>query len=71
MKQLRQQLPEHLQRLSRTFSQHTLFTLPLHTYVRTTTTSQVAAKKLDRRLSALGAAALLERGLGDDQVMGG
>lgn len=29
---------------------------------------QVAAKKLDRRLQALGAAALLERGLGDDQV---
>lgn len=29
---------------------------------------QVAAKKLDRRLEALGAAPLLERGLGDDQV---
>jgi hypothetical protein len=29
---------------------------------------QVAAKKLDRRLAALGAEPLLERGLGDDQV---
>jgi hypothetical protein len=29
---------------------------------------QVAAKKLDRRLAALGAVPLLERGLGDDQV---
>ncbi len=29
---------------------------------------QVAAKKLDRRLAALGAIPLLERGLGDDQV---
>lgn len=29
---------------------------------------QVAAKKLDRRLAALGAVQLLERGLGDDQV---
>ena len=29
--------------------------------------SQVAAKKLDRRLAGLGAAPLLERGLGDDQ----
>lgn len=30
---------------------------------------QVAAKKLDRRLATLGANPLLERGLGDDQVM--
>jgi hypothetical protein len=31
---------------------------------------QSAAKKLDRRLATLGAAPLLERGLGDDQVGG-
>jgi hypothetical protein len=30
---------------------------------------QVAAKKLDRRLATLGANPLLERGLGDDQVI--
>jgi hypothetical protein len=29
---------------------------------------QVAAKKLNRRLSALGASPLLDAGLGDDQV---
>jgi hypothetical protein len=32
---------------------------------------QVVAKKLDRRLQALGASPLLERGLGDDQVCAG
>lgn len=31
----------------------------------------VVAKKLDRRLAALGASPLLERGLGDDQHRGG
>ncbi len=33
-----------------------------------TTPRQVVAKKLDRRLEGLGAAPLVERGLGDDQV---
>jgi sulfite reductase alpha subunit-like flavoprotein len=32
---------------------------------------QVVAKKLDRRLQLLGASALLERGLGDDQHASG
>ena len=31
---------------------------------------QVMAKKLDRRLESLGATAVIERGLGDDQVGG-
>jgi sulfite reductase alpha subunit-like flavoprotein len=41
---------------------------PAHLLLLVVSLSQVAAKKLDRRLAALGATALLERGLGDDQV---